>query len=357
MAIAAGGIFAIWLWQAPGRPPIVPPSLGSAMTHTAHNDVQVTSSTSVALTSRPGSPERKVAPRELFRASRDYAKLVHDLAAAATAGDATAEYLTANALRYCDERLKMFRRSNGSIRSLNEVQARWANRPVGYQQAIMDAYERCHEFQNNPADQEPTSSWHAWLDKAVAAGFPPAQSEKADDMRDSEMLRDAANATAGDVVPPTMGPARDLALAASTSGDPDTIFCMANWVDGTTHSQEDYVDLTSAWTLLACQRGYDDCGPNSEWIRSMCNWDPQCVDVNNATDYLQRRLGSHFDEVQNLVKQIGLAVDAKDLKAIESYLYTTLARGHRVTDRPALSLDILRSIKVQNNFDWRLCKP
>jgi hypothetical protein len=133
-------------------------------------------------------------------------------------------------------------------------------------------------------------------------------------------MRDAANASTGDVVPPAAGPARDLALAAALSGDPDSIFEMMNWVDGTKHSTEDYGALAGAWGLLACQRGYDDCGPTSQWLRSVCSWDVQCADDNSAIDSLRRQFGNSFDDVQNLANAIGRAIDTKDKAAIESYL-------------------------------------
>ena len=133
-------------------------------------------------------------------------------------------------------------------------------------------------------------------------------------------MRDAANASAGDVVPPTAGPARDLALKAVLSGDPDSIFEMMNWVDGTKHSTEDYGDLVGAWGLLACQRGYDDCGSTSQWLRSVCSWDAQCADDNSVIDSLKRQFGNRFNDIQTLATTIGLAIDKKDQAAIESYL-------------------------------------
>src|ERR1700688_3218653 len=111
------------------------------------------------------------------------------------------------------------------------------------------------------------STWESWLDKAPAAGNPPPQSLKADVSRQVELMHDAANASAGDVIPPTYGPARDLALRAVLSGDPDSIIEMVNWVDGSKRSLDESADLLGAWQLLACQRGYDDCGPTSEWLR------------------------------------------------------------------------------------------
>jgi hypothetical protein len=200
------------------------------------------------------------------------------------------------------------------------LEVRVGKYPVGLQQEILDAYDRCHEYFSDTSQADATVAWESWLDKASTAGYPPAQSLKADVSRHVELMRDAANASPGDIVPPTAGPARDLALVAVLSGDPDSIFEMMNWVDGAKHSTEEYGDLAAAWGLLACQRGYDDCGPTSQWLRSVCSWDVQCADDNSVIDSLKRQFGNRFDDVQNLANSIGLAIERKDQKAVESYL-------------------------------------
>ena len=258
-----------------------------------------------------------------FRESSNYAEFVRRLAGSAVAGDPIAQYLTARALKYCNDSAnlhKSFRNPDGSLRTRNEIEVRVGKYPVGLQQEILDAYDRCHEFLADTSKTDATTAWEGWLDRASTAGYPPAQSLKADVTRQAELMRDAANASAGDVVPPTAGPARDRALKAVLSGDPDSIFEMMNWVDGTKHSTEDYGDLVGAWGLLACQRGYDDCGSTSQWLRSVCSWDVQCADDNSVIDSLKRQFGNRFNDIQTLATTIGLAIDKKDQAAIESYL-------------------------------------
>jgi len=261
--------------------------------------------------------------RAHFRESRNYADFVRGLAGAAAAGDPIAQYLTARALKYCNDSAnlhKSFRNPDGLLRTRNEVEIRVGKYPVGLQQEILDAYDRCQDFMVDTSQTDATTAWASWLDKASTAGYPPAQSLKADVSRQAELMRDATNAVAGDIVPPTAGPARDLAVAAVLSGDPDSIFEMMNWVDGTKHSTEDYGAVSGAWGLLACQRGYDDCGPSSQWLRSVCSWDVQCADDNSVIDSLRRQFGDRFDDVQDLANSIGLAIDQKDQKAVESFL-------------------------------------
>jgi hypothetical protein len=268
-------------------------------------------------------PQAKINLRGQFRESRNYSEFVHGLAGAAAAGDPIAQYLTARALKYCSDSAnlhKSFRNPDGSLRTRNEIEVRVGKYPVGLQQEMLDAYDRCQNFMADTSQTDATTVWASWLDKASTAEYPPAQSLKADVSRQTELMRDASNASAGDIVPPTVGPARDLAVAAVLSGDPDSIFEMLNWVDGTKHSTEDYGVLSGAWGLLACQRGYDDCGPSSQWLRTVCSWDVQCANDNSVIDSLRRQFGDRFDDVQSVADAIGLAIDQKDRKAVESYL-------------------------------------
>jgi len=295
-----------------------------------------------AVRSNPGPPVRAASPappvsglpvpsaitpkrnlRAQFRQSKNYAEFVRGLAGAAAAGDPIAQYLTARALKYCNDTANLhqsFRNPDGSLRTRNEIEVRVGKYPTGLQQQILDSYDRCQDFMADSSQADATSAWAGWLDKAASAGYPPAQSLKADVSRQAELMSDVANASGGDIIPPTAGPSRDLAVAAVLSGDPDSIFEMMNWVDGTKHSAEDSGILLGAWGLLACQRGYDDCGPSSQWLESICTWDVQCADDNSVIDSLRRRYGDRFDDVQNLANSIGMAIDQKDQKALDTFL-------------------------------------
>lgn len=256
-----------------------------------------------------------------FREARNYAEFVRALNSEASAGDPVAEYLTARALKYCHDNAHWrFQHTGGPLRTRNELEVRVGKYPLGLQQEILDAYDRCQYFSQAEGEGDPTSAWESWLDRASAAGYPPAQSFKADVSRIAQLLSEAANATGGDIIPPPVGPARDLAIEAAVSGGPDAIFSMMNWVDGTKYSSEKYWALSSAWGLLACQRGYDGCGPTSPWLRSICNLDAQCADDSSVIDTMKRQFGGRFEDVQNLARKIGQAIDNKDPTAMESYL-------------------------------------
>jgi hypothetical protein len=259
--------------------------------------------------------------RTEFRHARNYAQFVRRLAGADAAGDPIAEYLTARALKYCSDTAHLgFRNANGSLRMRGEVEARYEKFPAGVQQQMLETFDRCRELWTDPNWAQAAGAWADWLDKASAAGYPPAQSLRADVTRDALVMHEAGKAQSGDIIVPPAGPARDLALRAVLTGDPDSIFEMMNWIDGTKHSQEDSGDLLMAWRLLSCQRGQDDCGPDSEWLRTICIGNAMCAEGDSVRDSLKQMLGVRFEEVQKLATEIGVAIDHRDLNAVESYL-------------------------------------
>ncbi len=258
--------------------------------------------------------------RRKLRLSRNYAAFVRDLSAAVRSGDPEAEYVSAEALQYCDEELKrFFRLPNGRLRTLPEAQSRWANRPAGYQAEIVDVYDRCHEFLDDP-DNAPTAfSWKSLLDRAAASGHPAADAEEADLIRAEATLSGGVVKPDGNDTPLTLQDAKNLALSGAGSGDPDALMRMSNWIDSKNRTPEEYGDLVSAWQIAACQHGYD-CDQNSDWLRSLCNHDPQCAGGETYLDYFRRHLGSRFDDVLNLGNQIDNAVTSGDPAAVQAHL-------------------------------------
>jgi hypothetical protein len=202
------GAVAVVLWQSKG--PVAPkPSYKDP----TPNSPPISAALRALPASAPSAPTPTVNLRAQLRESRNYAEFVRRLARAAAAGDPIAEYLTARVLKYCNDAASLrFRNPSGSLRTRNELEVRTGKYPVGLQQEILDSYDRCREFFTDASQADATSAWESWLDKASMAGYPPAQSLKADVSRQAELMRDAANASSGDIVPPTAGPARDLAL-------------------------------------------------------------------------------------------------------------------------------------------------
>lgn len=257
--------------------------------------------------SASGAAKSSVAPpaekslRDRFREAKDYARFVAEIAPLASTGNPEAEYLMAKSLKWCAQISRLyFVKPNSEVRTLEEVQAIAAARPVGLsQEEIVMIYTRCRGFLEDPEMLKTSLTWNQWLDKAVDAGYPAAIAQQA-------LLSEEAQA-------------RDLALSAVQSGDPDAIFSMSDWVRTGTRTEEETATLISAWKILACQKGYD-CGPGSDWMLSACSWNPQCANGRTYTDVLQRQLGSQYDEAVRLANSISQAIVSKDVQALRSYL-------------------------------------
>jgi hypothetical protein len=271
-------------------------------------------------------PERtnessRPALRARLSASRDYAALVADIKGAATAGDSEAQFVMAKALRYCDEGLRsFFLRPDKPVRSLNEAQIRWAQRPARYQERIVDVYDRCQAFLDVSASNDMPSTWRQWLHRSAAAGNPAAEADEADELRGAVVLNQMSINAAGDAGGGlALDQARNTALHAALSGDSEALFDMVDWVDCAERSSEDCRDLQLAWVLAACDQGYD-CSTHSQWLQSACTWDWQCSSDETAQDYVQREAGSSLQGVQDLANTIEHAIRGGDSTALKPYL-------------------------------------
>jgi hypothetical protein len=268
-----------------------------------------------------GAPSTDLSLRQRFHEAKDYALFVAELGPLANAGNAEAEYLTAKSLKWCAQMSRLyFIRPNGEVRTLEEAQAKVAARPVGFtQQEVTMIYTRCRGFLDNPELSKMPLSWNQWLDKAVDAGYPAAIAEHASILESQLMLESHSSLPHQDRGPDAEAQARDLALSAVESGDPDAIFSMSDWVRSGQRTETETTTLINAWKILACQNGYD-CGPESDWMLSVCSWNPQCADGRTYTDYLRQQLGSQYDDAVKLATSINEAIIAKDAQALRSYL-------------------------------------
>jgi len=87
-----------------------------------------------------------------------------------------------------------------------------------------------------------------------------------------------------------MEAARNTALNAIQSDDPEALHDMTDWIECANRTSEECGNLAMAWQLLACERGYD-CGPGSQWLRSACAWDPQCPTDESVQNFFERNAG------------------------------------------------------------------
>jgi len=277
--------------------------------------------------SASGAAKSSVAPpaekslRDRFREAKDYARFVAEIAPLASTGNPEAEYLMAKSLKWCAQISRLyFVKPNSEVRTLEEVQAIAAARPVGLsQEEIVMIYTRCRGFLEDPEMLKTSLTWNQWLDKAVDAGYPAAIAQQALLSESQLLLESHSSLSHPDRGPDAEAQARDLALSAVQSGDPDAIFSMSDWVRTGTRTEEETATLISAWKILACQKGYD-CGPGSDWMLSACSWNPQCANGRTYTDVLQRQLGSQYDEAVRLANSISQAIVSKDVQALRSYL-------------------------------------
>jgi hypothetical protein len=239
----------------------------------------------------------------------------------ASAGNTEAQYLTAKALKWCAQTMHLyFIRPNGEVHTLEEVHARYAARPVGItHQELSTIYSRCQGFLQDPELRKSTDSWNEWLDKSADGGYPAAIAQRAANVESQLMLESPGTLPPKDRDVDAEAQAKELALSAAESGDPEAIFLMSDWVRTGDRTQDETTTLISAWKILACQKGYD-CGPNSDWMMSACNWNPECANGGTYIDYLQRQLGSQYDDAVRLAKSIDAAITGKDVQTLRSYL-------------------------------------
>jgi len=249
-----------------------------------------------------------VDPHEARKRATDYRQLVKLLLPLARAGSASAQYELASALRYCDENWHAhFFGATGILRTPEQMQSIYTKIPENTQSLLKDAGQRCHSFSEDLALLKTSDDW---LDQAVTADYPPATFMKADMTMKSHLMD-------GDTA--SIERAKQQAIVASISADPEVLFGMADFVDNTNRSQAQVKQLISAWYLLACQSGYD-CSAESEAIKSTCTVDPQCADKPTVVEQLQRINGAQFGDVEQLAEQIKSAINSHDPEAIKQYL-------------------------------------
>lgn len=267
----------------------------------------------------PVAPD-SLSPRQMLDTSDDYASLVDKLSGRAKAGDPEAQYVTYRALRTCAYFRKLYLpKVSGESLTLEAALARRAKQPGGLSfEAMSVSYDRCHGLFDDPSHSEALSNSKPWLDAAADAHYPAALSERAAALRDTVLLARASGDSNG-----TLNPALEQAFAdaldAAATGDPRSVFLMADWVDGQHRSMEEYGVLTSAWKIRACQSGYD-CGATSMFMATVCITDTQCAQGDSYKDYFQRLLGSQYEDALRLASQIGAAIVAKDTAALKALL-------------------------------------
>jgi hypothetical protein len=319
LIIAVSGVIAFIAWKDFDTSS----SSNSALTaRRSYTTVERTQSRSEVTTSTVSSVSQSLVPtlNQRFREAKDYAHFVAEIRPMATAGNTEAQYLTAKALKWCAQTMHLyFIRPNGEVHTLEEVQARFAARPVGIsQQDLAMIYSRCQGFLESPELRKSTESWNEWLDKSADGAYPAAIAQRAANL-ELLILESGSSLPHEDRGIGAEAQAKELALSAAESGDPDAIFLMSDWVRTGNRTDDETATLINAWRILACQKGYD-CGPHSDWMISVCSWNPQCADGGTYVDYFQRQLGNQYYDALRLAKSIDEAITANDVRTLRSYL-------------------------------------
>jgi hypothetical protein len=303
------GASAAWIW----REQIITSRTSSALPVAAENLYGATES--IAVVTRGGDPlvvghSKEVAfdPRAARKQATNYKEFVDQLLPRARAGSVQAQYELANALYYCEEIMQgsYVDSSTGRIKSLEQVQRANEKFPEMIQRQVGLEYERCHGFFDSPGE---LNNSKYWLDEAANAGSPAAKFMQAELAHRMGLL----NGTVQDTK------IAQQAIDASLSGDPDVLFGMAAFVDGSQKTPQQAADLISAWWVLGCEKGFD-CSSTSEWIKANCLYDPQCANQPSVLEELQRIHGARFGEIQYLADQIGEAVASHSPDAVSKFL-------------------------------------
>ena len=320
VTMVVSGVIALIAWKAfdTSSPSKALPPRRSATTvepSEARSQVSTSVTSSVSQTAGPTLKTR-------FRNAKDYAHFVAEIQPMATAGNTEAQYLTAKALKWCAQTMHLyFIKPNGEARTFVEVQARYAARPAGIsQQELTTIYSRCQGFLENAELGKITDSWSEWLEKSADGDYPAAIAQRAADLEAQLTLESHSSLPHEDRGVDAEAKARELALSAAESGDPDAVFLMSDWVRAGNRTDAETATLINAWKVLACQKGYD-CGPNSDWMMSVCSWDPQCANGGTYIDYLQKKMGgTQYDDALRMAKSIDEAITAKDTQTLRLYL-------------------------------------
>jgi TPR repeat protein len=262
------------------------------------------------ISNRSLQPRLAIDPSAARRKATDYLQLVKLLLPTAKEGSPAAQYEVAKALKYCDQNWhasSFFSPKTGVPRTSDEMQQLFTKLPENTQSLLKVADRRCRSFLE---DLPLLKTANDWLDQAAKAGYAPATFMKADMAMKSHLMD-------GDTA--AIQRAREQAIIASASGDPEVLAGMVDFVESGNRNPQQVGQLISAWWLLACNSGYD-CSANSEVAKGFCTVDAQCANKVSLLEDLERVNGAKFGEVQLLSEQIGAAIGSRDPELIRKYL-------------------------------------
>jgi hypothetical protein len=162
---------------------------------------------------------------------------------------------------------------------------------------VRELHGQCQQLRN--VDRTRYGSASSWLRKAAQTGYPLAQ------------VRRAAEIAAGVDGAPDRAEARELMLTAVRSGDAEVILQTGAVARMIAQGESERERHEWVWEVAACQRGAN-CGPTTEWVRSLCAVDRKCQPYETALDVIRRRVGVQMTEIEEEARELNARIDARE---------------------------------------------
>jgi len=252
----------------------------------------------------PSQAERTDYEAQL-RAAPDYLEFARSLVAAARAGDHAAQFYIFRALEYCTVEYRFHFGGRGR-RTLDDA-LKWAATHFPYDsETVRLVYARCHTFVESGAKD--LGKRGEWLRLASDGGYPLAQVNAA------KRQKLEGVSAAGDEAARYEESLRLVSLAIR-SREPAVMWEVGNslFKDADTDSEGDVDDL--AWLYAACLRGFD-CTAQSDAVRDLCRYDPNCQPYESVADVFRRARGNDFPALEADAGWINEKLDAGDWEAL-----------------------------------------
>lgn len=239
----------------------------------------------------------------ILGASNDYWEFAESVLPAALRGDADAQFYLSRALEYCSENDRMFFEHRGRQLSLGEGLEFAARRHLSLE-TTQSVFDRCHRFQGNLSNEFGSAA--EWLAKATSAGQPLAQASTAGKILEQRLRQNFVQA--GGAPDPQQELAdktdpRVLLRDAVKSGEPEVYFRIGDVQGLLRPGATDTIIDRYAWTLIACNRGFD-CSYSAQWVRNSCGGDPQCESITHPEDLVRLLAADNWPAVQARAQEI-----------------------------------------------------
>ena len=234
--------------------------------------------------------------------SEDFWGFAEKLLVEAKAGDGAAQFYLSIALSECDAFGTNYFKDGDRRLTYDEAMQHAVQRGGFKWEYVSRVFKRCKRLIE--AKNPPFGTADAWMNAAIASGYPRAQAQaavgKAWKSRYEEQKERASE---------LREEARHLALAALRTKDPGAMFMVGSAASVLDKREGDANPHEWVWMLAACERGYD-CSRESAWYQFRCAYDPQCQPYENGiVDVVRRETGSRFSDLERRAKELNARMD------------------------------------------------